>query len=53
MGHSGAKTNKGRGRQGLVRVGRGEHVLAAMANAHGTVTRSHVMAAIAVNWLRP
>ena len=42
MGHSGAKTNKGRGRQGLVRVGRGEHVLAAMADAHDGVACSHV-----------
>ena len=29
-------------------VGSGEHVLAAMADAHGGVVRSHVMVAVAV-----
>ena len=48
MGHSGAKTNKGRGRRGLVSVGHGKHVLGAMADMHGGVTHSHVAVVAAV-----
>ena len=39
------------GRHGLVSVGRGERVLAAMADAHGSVVRSHAAAVIAVKWV--
>ena len=48
LGHGGAETNKGQGRWGLVRVGCGERVLAAMVDVHGGVTHSHAATVVAV-----
>ena len=51
MGHDGAETNTGGGRQDLVSPGRGKLELAAMAGALSAVARSHMAAVVAVKWV--